>query len=69
MATGKVKRFDSQKHYGFITQENGRDIFFHQNDVVEHRVLRTGQSVEFEIVQTPKGPKAVNVRPKGESLV
>jgi len=69
MATGKVKRFDVQKRYGFITQENGRDIFFHQKDVVEHRVLRAGQSVEFEIVQTPKGPKAVNVRPKGESLV
>jgi len=69
MATGKVKRFDVQKRYGFITQENGRAIFFHQNDVVEHRVLRAGQSVEFEIVQTPKGPKAVNVRPKGESLV
>jgi len=69
MATGRVKRFDAQKHYGFITQENGRDIFFHQNDVVEYRVLRAGQSVEFEIVQTPKGPKAVNVRPKGESLV
>lgn len=69
MATGKVKRFDVHRHYGFITQENGRDIFFHQNDVVGNRVLREGQAVEFEVVQTPKGPKAVNVRPRGEGLV
>jgi CspA family cold shock protein len=68
MSTGKVKRFDVVRHYGFIVQDDGRDIFFHQNDVLGRRILREGQAVEFEVVQTPKGPKAVNVRPRGEAL-
>jgi len=39
MPKGKVKRFNRERRYGFITQEDGREIFFHQNDVVNKMVL------------------------------
>jgi CspA family cold shock protein len=63
MPKGKVKWFNRERRYGFITQEDGRDIFFHQNDVVNKMVLEEGQEVEFEVARGPKGPYAVNVRP------
>jgi CspA family cold shock protein len=63
MPKGKVKRFNRERRYAFITQEDGREIFFHQNDVVNKMVLEEGQEVEFEVARGPKGPYAVNVRP------
>jgi CspA family cold shock protein len=63
MPKGKVKWFNRERRYGFITQEDGKDIFFHQNDVVNKMVLEEGQEVEFEVARGPKGPYAVNVRP------
>ncbi|MGC9019576.1 MAG: cold-shock protein [Candidatus Bipolaricaulaceae bacterium] len=63
MPKGKVKWFNKERHYGFITQENGKDIFFHQNEVAGRQVLKEGQEVEFEVARGPKGPYAVNVRP------
>jgi CspA family cold shock protein len=63
MPKGKVKRFNRERRYGFITQEDGKDIFFHQNDVVNKMLLEEGQEVEFEVAHGPKGPYAVNVRP------
>jgi len=63
MPKGKVKWFNRERRYGFITQEDGRDIFFHQNDVVNKMVLEEGQEVEFEVARGPKGPYAINVRP------
>jgi CspA family cold shock protein len=63
MPKGKVKRFNRERRYGFIIQEDGREIFFHQNDVVNKMVLEEGQEVEFNVARGPKGPYAINVRP------
>jgi CspA family cold shock protein len=67
MATGTVKWFSSQKGYGFISQENGPDVFVHQNGIQGegNKSLEDNQKVEFDITEGPKGPQAVNVRPVG----
>ena len=63
MAKGKVKWFNSQKGYGFIEMENGKDIFVHHKAIqgTGFRSLDEGESVEFEIRQGPKGEHAENV--------
>ncbi|AIY86500.1 MULTISPECIES: cold shock domain-containing protein [unclassified Thermotoga] len=62
---GTVKWFDSKKGYGFITMENGEDIFVHWSAIQMDgfKTLRENESVEFEVQQGTKGPQAVNVRP------
>jgi len=66
MAQGKVKWFDTKKGFGFIQQDNGPDVFVHYSSIgVEgFRNLEEGQAVEFELLDSPKGPKAANVVPK-----
>ncbi|MCL5953716.1 MAG: cold-shock protein [Nitrospirae bacterium] len=63
MAKGKVKWFNANKGYGFISQENGEDIFVHYSAIQTQgfKTLDEGQAVEFEITQGPKGPQAANV--------
>ena len=63
MARGKVKWFNSQKGYGFITPENGKDVFVHHTAIQGsgYKSLDEGQEVEFEIEQGPKGEQAKNV--------
>ena len=63
MAKGKVKWFNNQKGYGFITPENGADVFVHHTAIQGegYKYLEEGQAVEFEITQGPKGDQAVNV--------
>ncbi|MEC4682171.1 MAG: cold-shock protein [Nitrospirota bacterium] len=63
MAKGKVKWFNANKGYGFISQENGEDIFVHYSAIQTQgfKTLDEGQPVEFEITQGPKGPQAANV--------
>ena len=63
MAKGKVKWFNNQKDYGFITPENGADVFVHHTAIQGegYKSLEEGQAVEFEITQGPKGDQAVNV--------
>lgn len=63
MAKGKVKWFNANKGYGFISQENGEDIFVHYSAIQAQgfKTLDEGQAVEFEITQGPKGPQAANV--------
>ena len=60
MSKGKVKWFDPVKGYGFIEQENGQDLFVHKNEV-QGGDLREGDSVEFEVGQSQKGPCATEV--------
>lgn len=63
MQKGKVKWFSNQKGYGFITPENGKDVFVHHTAIQGegYKTLQEGQEVEFEIVQGPKGEQASNV--------
>ncbi|HJV05149.1 MAG TPA: cold-shock protein [Actinomycetota bacterium] len=65
MATGTVKWFNPDKGYGFITQENGPDVFVHFSAIQGegYRNLEENQKVEFEVTQGDKGPQASNVRP------
>ena len=55
MAKGKVKWFNNQKGYGFITPENGKDVFVHHTAIKSdgYRTLEEGQEVEFDIQQGP----------------
>jgi cold shock protein len=63
MAKGTVKWFNDQKGYGFVTPENGKDVFVHHSAIKGEgfKSLAEGQQVEFDIEQGPKGEQAVNV--------
>ena len=63
MAKGTVKWFNDQKGYGFITPENGKDVFVHHSAIQGDgfKSLAEGQQVEFTIEQGPKGEQATNV--------
>ncbi len=66
MSKGKVKWFDSKKGYGFITPEDGKDVFVHHTGIrgEGYKALQEGQEVEFDIIQGDKGTQAVNVNIK-----
>jgi CspA family cold shock protein len=61
--TGRVKWFNDAKGYGFISRENGPDVFVHHSAIQGDgfRTLEENQEVEFEVVQGAKGPQAQNV--------
>lgn len=63
MASGKVKWFSEAKGYGFISTDEGKDIFVHFSAIrgTGRRNLYEGQDVEFEVVDGPKGPQASDV--------
>jgi len=64
MANGKVKWFNNQKGYGFITaQESGQDVFVHYSAVQGdgYKTLTQGQGVQFDLIKGDKGDQAQNV--------
>lgn len=69
MSIGKVKWFNDAKGYGFITHEDGRDVFVHYSSIEGDgfRTLNQGQEVEYECVEGPKGLHASLVRSVDDS--
>jgi len=65
VATGTVKWFNPDKGYGFISQQDGPDVFVHFSAIAGEgfRNLEENQRVEFEVTEGQKGPQATNVRP------
>ena len=65
MNKGTVKWFNAEKGYGFITGEDGADVFVHFSAIVSdgYKTLEEGQEVEYEVTDGAKGPQAVNVTP------
>jgi CspA family cold shock protein len=63
MPKGRVKWFSDQKGFGFIQQEGGPDVFCHFSSIQQEgfKTLKEGQEVDFEVVQSEKGPRAQNV--------
>ncbi|MGD9652899.1 MAG: cold-shock protein [Candidatus Dadabacteria bacterium] len=60
---GKVKWFNESKGFGFIEQDNGKDVFVHYSAIegAGFRTLAEGDEVEFEVVESPKGLQASKV--------
>ena len=65
MTTGTIKKVVADRGFGFITADDGKDYFFHRNSLalsLDFDRLNGGEKVEFEIEQSPKGPRATNVQ-------
>lgn len=60
---GTVKWFNNQKGYGFLTDEEGRDVFVHYSGLQMDgfKSIEEGADVEFEVIDGEKGPQAINV--------
>lgn len=60
---GKVKNFNKEKGYGFIKTDEGKDVFFHYSELKMEgfKTVDANQVVEFEIIETEKGQRAVNI--------
>jgi CspA family cold shock protein len=63
MAQGTVKWFSAEKGYGFISQDDGNDVFVHYSAIAGDgfKSLEQGQRVEFDVTDGRKGPQAANV--------
>ena len=64
MHTGKIKKVVRERGFGFISDTDGREVFFHQSGLVDTQLyaLKEEQQVEFDIENSPKGSRAINVR-------
>jgi CspA family cold shock protein len=63
MINGTVKWFNDAKGFGFLSQEGGPDVFVHHSEIRGEgfKTLSEGDKVSFEVVDSPKGPRAANV--------
>lgn len=63
MHTGKIKKLVLEKGFGFISDADGSDVFFHKNNLVDiaFETLTGGEEVSFEVESSPKGTRAVKV--------
>jgi cold shock protein len=63
MVNGTVKWFNESKGFGFLSQENGDDVFVHHTSIAGNgfKTLAEGQAVTFDVESSPKGPRAANV--------
>ena len=64
MHAGKIKKLVRDRGFGFISDSDGSEVFFHQSSLVEAKFdsLNEDQKVEFDVEKSDKGPRAVNVR-------
>ena len=62
---GTIKRVVRDRGFGFIRSTDGQEVFFHRNGLqqIDFEGLQEGATVEFEVEQSEKGPRATNVRP------
>jgi CspA family cold shock protein len=63
MIKGTVKWFNESKGFGFLSREGGPDVFVHHSEIRAEgfRTLNEGDAVQFDVVDSPKGPRAANV--------
>lgn len=64
MHTGKIKKVIRERGFGFISDTDGSEVFFHRNSLAEASFdsLAGDEDVEFDVEKSPKGPRAVNVK-------
>jgi len=64
MHKGKVKKLVRDRGFGFISDTDGTEVFFHQSALTDLKfdTLNEDQEVEFEIEKSPKGPRAINIK-------
>ena len=60
---GRVKNFNKEKGYGFIKTDDGKDVFFHYSELKMEgfKTVEANKVVEFEVIETEKGQRAVNI--------
>lgn len=64
MHTGKIKKLVRERGFGFISDTDGREVFFHQSSLIDAKFddLTEDKEVTFEVEDSSKGPRAINVR-------
>lgn len=62
--TGKVKMFNKEKGFGFITTDEGKDVFFHYSaiQVDGYKTAEAEERVEFDVEESERGPRAINIK-------
>ena len=68
MTKGTIKKLVSDRGFGFIAAEDGKEYFFHRSGVEDFDSLRGNEKVEFEVETSPKGPRANRVRVSASSF-